>query len=185
MAKVQYQNIKSFKVPNDFRGKSIFTVQIWFITSAIFFRFSPRITNGWRRFLLRLFGAKIGKNVLIRPSAKILFPWRLSIGNNSWIGDNVNIYNMAQTDIGNNTVISQKSYLCCGTHNYQSTSFDIYAKPINIGNEVWIAADVFIAPGISIGNGTVVGYRSTVSKNLPSNKICIGNPAKPVKSRKN
>ena len=178
-----YQNIKDFKVPKGFRGKSIITVQLWFIINATLFRFSPRIVNKWRKFLLIIFGAKVGTNVLIRPSAKILYPWNLEIGNYSWIGDNVTIYNMGKIQIGNNTVISQKSYLCSGSHDHNKPTFDIFAKPIHIGNEVWIAADVFVAPDVTIGDGTVIGYRSTVSKNLPPNMICIGNPAKPVKNR--
>jgi putative colanic acid biosynthesis acetyltransferase WcaF len=184
MINTQYQNIKSFKVPKGFRGKSIFIVQLWFIVSATIFRFSPRIANNWRKFLLIIFGAKIGKDVLIRPSAKILYPWNLSIGNYSWIGDQVTIYNMGKIDIGNNTVISQKSYLCNGSHDHNSSTFDLIAEPISIGNEVWIATDVFVAPNVTIGNGTVIGYRSTVTKNLPPNKICVGNPARPIKNRK-
>lgn len=178
-----YQNIKKFKVPQGFRGKSIFVIQLWWIINSILFRFSPRICNGWRRTLLRLFGARIGKKVLIRPSARILYPWLLEIGDYSWIGDEVNVYNMARISIGNNTVISQKTYLCTGTHDYRKESFDIYAEPISIGNEVWIAADVFIAPNVTIGDSSVVGYRSTVTKDLPKNMICIGSPATPIRSR--
>lgn len=181
--KNNYQNIKTFMMPKSFRGKSIFIVQLWQIVQVTIFRFSPRIINGWRRFLLRLFGARIGEKALIRPSVKILYPWKLQIGNFSWIGDNVVIYNMADVTIGKNTVISQNSYLCAGSHNHKKSSFDIFSKPIKIENEVWIAADVFVAPDVIIGYGTVVGYRSTVTKNLPSEMICFGNPAKPIKKR--
>lgn len=178
-----YQKLESFKIPKGFRGKSIIIVQFWRIFQSTLFRFSPRFTNNWRRFLLQLFGANIGKKVIIRPTVKILYPWYLSIDDYSWIGDNVTIYNMADVSIGKNCVISQKSHLCAGTHNYQKPTFDIYSKPIIIDDEVWIASDVFIAPNIKIGYGTVVGYRSTVTKNLPSKMICIGNPAKPIKQR--
>ena len=180
---VQHQNLSSFRIPKGFRGRSIITVQIWRIVKVTLFRFSPQFCNGWRRFILRLFGAKIGKKVLIRPSAKILYPWFLSIGDFSWIGEEVNLYNMAQISIGSNTVISQKSYLCTGSHDIESKTFDIYAKPITIGDEVWIASDVFIAPDVLIENGAVVGFRSTVTKNLSADMIYIGNPAKPIKPR--
>lgn len=183
MDNLKYQNIKTFRMQEGFRGKSIFVVQLWQFIQSIFFRFSPRFMNGWRRFLLRLFGASIGKKVLIRPSAKILYPWKLKIGDYSWIGDDVNIYNMENVNIGKNTVISQKSYLCTGSHDYKNTSFRIFAEPIEIEDEVWIATDVFIAPNVKIGSGTVVGYRSVVTKNLPPKMICIGSPAKPIKSR--
>ena len=178
-----YQNLKTFKVPHDFRGKSIFSVQIWWIVQSTLFRLSPQFMYGWRRFLLRLFGAKIGGNVLIRPTVKVLYPWKLNIGDWSWIGDDVNLYNMANINIGGNCVISQKSYLCTGSHNHTQPSFDIFAKPIDINDEVWVASDVFIAPGVTIGMGAVVGFRSTVNKDLPPKMICYGNPAKAIKPR--
>ena len=177
------QDLQNFKVPKGFRGRSIVSVQLWRIVQTTLFRLSPSVCNGWRRLLLQLFGAKIGKKVLIRPSVRILYPWFLKVGNYSWIGENTTLYNMATISIGENTVISQNSYLCAGSHDHKSESFDIFAKPIDIGNEVWIAADVFIAPNIKINDSTVVGYRSTVTNDLPSNMICIGNPAKPIKPR--
>ena len=178
-----YQSLKTFKIHKWFRGKSKFYVQIWWIVQGTLFRLSPQILYGWRRFLLRIFGAKIGEKVLIRPTAKILYPWNLTIGNWSWIGDDVTLYNMANINIGENCVISQKSYLCTSSHDYEKTSFDIFAKPITIKDETWIAADVFIAPGITVGQSTIVGFRSTVNKNLPPKMICFGNPAKPMKPR--
>ena len=177
------QELKSFQLPKGFRGKSKLKVQLWWIIQGTLIRFSPQFMYRWRRTIIRLFGAKIGKNVLIRPSAKILYPWNLTIGDWSWIGDNVELYNMAQISIGNNCVISQKSYLCTGTHNYKKSTFDIYAKPIVIEDEVWIASDVFIAPGITVGKRSVVSYRSTVTKDLPPEMVCYGNPAKAIKPR--
>jgi putative colanic acid biosynthesis acetyltransferase WcaF len=138
---------------------------------------------GWRRFLLKLFGAKIGKSVIIRPSVKITYPWKLSIGDHSWIGDDVDLYNLGEIQIGANAVVSQKSYLCTGGHDYQSVPFDIYAKPIVVEDEAWIATDVFVAPGLTIGRGAVVGARSTVLTDIPSGMVCVGEPAKPIKKR--
>jgi putative colanic acid biosynthesis acetyltransferase WcaF len=178
-----YQKLNSFKLPENFRGRSKIIVQFWWIVQGSFFRFSPQFMYGWRRLILRLFGAKIGDNVLIRPTVKILYPWKLSIGGCSWIGDEVTLYNMANINIGENCVISQKSYLCTGSHDHTKPSFDIFAKPIDIKDEAWIASDVFIAPGITIGYGAVVGYRSTVNKDLPPKMICFGDPAKPIKLR--
>jgi putative colanic acid biosynthesis acetyltransferase WcaF len=90
---------------------------------------------------------------------------------------------LGEINIGSNVVVSQKSYLCTGSHDYQKPTFDIYAKPINIEDQVWVATDVFIAPGVTIGKGAVVGLRSTVLNDLPAGMICFGNPAKPVKPR--
>ena len=170
-------------MPKGFRGKSKFYVQSWRIIQSTFFRLSPQFMYGWRRILLRLFGANIGRNVLIRPTVKILFPWKLTIRDWSWIGDEVTLYNMADINIGKNCVVSQKSYLCTSSHDHTKTSFDIFAKPIDIEDDVWIATDVFIAPGITIKAGTVVGFRSTVNKDLPAKMICYGNPAKPMLPR--
>jgi putative colanic acid biosynthesis acetyltransferase WcaF len=178
-----YQELKTFKLPRGFRSKSIFIVQLWWIIQSTLFRLSPQFMYGWRRLLLRLFGAKIGENVLIRPTVKILYPWKLNIGDWSWIGDEVTLYNMANINIGENCVISQKSYLCTGSHDHTKSSFDIFAKSIDINDKVWVASDVFIAPGVTIGYGTVIGFRSTVSQDLPPKMICFGSPAKPMKHR--
>ncbi|WP_303316561.1 putative colanic acid biosynthesis acetyltransferase [Flavivirga abyssicola] len=177
------QNLKLYKTPKDFRGRSKAFVQIWWAVQALLFRPSPQLLYGWRRFLLRLFGARIGKNVIIRPTVQIVYPWKVSIGDYSWIGDDVNLYSLGEINIGENTVISQKSYLCTGTHDYKRKDFPIRNAKIIIENNCWIATDVFIAPGITIGKGTVVGARSSVFNDLPEMKICIGNPAKPIKDR--
>lgn len=178
-----YQQLDQFKLPNNFRGRSPITVQLWWIIQSTLFAGSPQFMYGWRRFLLRLFGAQIGKNVIIRPTVRIQFPWNVTIGDHSWIGDNVVLYSLADIIIGSHVVISQQSYLCTGTHDPKSISFDIYGHNINIQDQCWIATDVYIAPGITIGYGTVVGARSSVFKDLPAGKICLGSPAQIIKDR--
>lgn len=177
------QNLKTYKTPTNFRGRSVFIVQLWFIVYSMFFKTSPQFMFAWRRILLRLFGAKIGKNVLIRPSAKITYPWKVSIGEYSWIGDNAVLYSLGEIEIGNNTVISQRCYLCTASHKYDDPSFPIYSKKITIGSECWLATDVYVAPGISIDNSCVVGARSSVFTNLDPKKVYIGSPAKYLKER--
>lgn len=177
------QDLSLYKTPKDFRGRSKITVQLWWLTNALFFKTSPQVFYSWRRILLRLFGAKIGKGVIIRPSVVITYPWKIRIGDYSWIGDDVVLYSLGNISIGKNSVISQKSYLCTGTHDYSKKEFPIYAKDIIIEDECWLATDVYVAPGIKIGNGTVVGSRSSVFKNLPSGKVCFGSPAIPIKNR--
>ena len=181
--RMKYQDLSKFKLPKDFRGKPNWYVQLWWIVQDTLFRWSPQFMYSWRRALLRLFGAKIGKGVLIRPTVRITYPWKVSIGDNSWIGDDVVLYSLDKIEIGSNVVISQKSYICTGSHDYTRIDFPIYTRKIKIEDEVWIATDVFVAPGVTIGRGTVVGARSSVFKSLPPGKICIGNPAKPVKDR--
>lgn len=173
--------LDKFRLPKGFRGKNAFIVQLWWLVDATLFRTSPQLMYKWRVAILRLFGAKIGSNVIIRPSVKITYPWKISIGDNSWVGDEVTLYSLGNISIGRNTIISQKSYLCTGGHDYKTRSFDIYSKPITIGDSVWVAADVFISPGTVIDDSVIVGARSSVFKNLQSNSLYVGNPAVFVK----
>ncbi|WP_353777088.1 WcaF family extracellular polysaccharide biosynthesis acetyltransferase [Winogradskyella sp. 3972H.M.0a.05] len=181
--KYNFQNLNLYRTPKGFRGRSKVVVQLWRIVYVVFFRTSPQFMYSWRRFLLNSFGAKIGKGVIIRPSAQVTYPWKITIGDYSWIGDDVVLYSLGEIEIGANTVISQKCYICTGSHEYNSEDFSIFSKKITIGNKCWLATDVYVAPNISIEDNTVVGARSSVFKNLPKGKVCVGNPAKPIKDR--
>lgn len=178
------QSLNLYKNPKNFRGKSKFIVQLWWIVHTLFFKFSPQFLYGWRRLLLRCFGANIGKKVIIRPSVQITYPWKVSIGDYSWIGDDVVLYSLGNITIGTNSVVSQRSYLCTGTHDYSKIDFPISAKNILIKDQCWLATDVFVAPGITINEGTVVGARSTVLNNLEPFSVYAGSPAKLIKKRK-
>lgn len=178
------QQLDNFKLPPGFRGRPGWYVQIWWLVQATLFRGSPQMFYGWRRSLLRMFGAKIGVGVIIRPSVRITYPWKLSIGDHAWVGDHVELYTLGEIKIGSHAVVSQRSYLCTGSHDYTKNTFDIYAQPIRIGEEAWIATDVFVAPGVEIGTGTVVGARSSVFKSLPDGVVAMGSPARVVGPRK-
>lgn len=132
---------------------------------------------------MRLFGAKIGKGVILRPSVHIQFPWKVSIGDYSWIGDNVVLYSLGEIQIGNNVVVSQKSYLCTGSHDYEQPDFPIFTHKIVLEDECWLATDVYVAPSVTIGKGCVIGARSSVYKDMPAGMVCVGNPAKAIKKR--
>ncbi len=177
------QELSRARVPSGFRGRPAWFVQLWWIAQSLLIHPSPQALYGWRRFLLRLFGAKIGKGVLIRPSVTVTYPWKVSIGDWSWVGDHVTLYSLAEITIEENAVVSQHSYLCTGAHDYHRSTFDLYASPIRIGAESWLAAEVFVGPGGTVGRGTVVGVRSTVLVDLPTGMICFGTPAKPIKPR--
>jgi putative colanic acid biosynthesis acetyltransferase WcaF len=180
---MDYQNLKLFTVPADFRGRSKVKVQLWWIVQSTLFRCSPQFLFPWRRFLLRLFGAKIGKQVNIRSSVRVTYPWKLTVGDNTWIGDDCVLYNLGHINIGSNVAIAHKVYINTGGHLYDKITFDIFEKPVVIGDQCWITNDVYIAPGVTIGKGTIVSARSSVLKDLPAGKICFGTPAKPVKDR--
>ncbi len=178
-----YQDLQKFKVPKKFRGKSKVIVQLWWMVEKTFFACSPQFFYGWRRFLLRIFGAKIGKKVLIRPTAKFTYPWKIEIGDYTWIGENCVLYSLGNIKIGKHVAVAHGVYFNTGLHDYKTLEFNIDSKNILIEDETWITNDVYIAPGVTIEKGTVIGARSSVFKNMPSGFICYGNPAKPIKKR--
>lgn len=138
---------------------------------------------GWRNFLLRLFGARIAAGVRIRPTARITYPWKVAIGEQTWVGDGAVLYSASEITLGANVVISQKSYLCTATHDFSRRTFDTIAKPIRVESGAWIATDVYVAPGVTVGRGSVVGARSSVFKDVPAEVVCTGSPAKVVGAR--
>ncbi|MFP5042051.1 WcaF family extracellular polysaccharide biosynthesis acetyltransferase [Parasediminibacterium sp. JCM 36343] len=156
---------------------------VWGIVYVVFFRYSPRPLHQWRSFLLRCFGAKIGKGVHVYPQVTIWAPWNIEIGDYSGIANGVNLYSQGHISIGKKVVISQDSYVCTGTHDYTDRGFPLKTKPIKIEDKVWIATKCFIHPGITVGEGAVVGACSVVTKSLPPWMICSGNPCLPIKKR--
>lgn len=156
---------------------------LWYFVEAAFFRFSPRPFYGWRNFLLRLFGARIERGCRIRSTVTVEIPWNLTVGEQSVIGDDVILYCLGPVTIGKRVTISQLAHLCAGTHDFTKPDFPLLRPPIEIGDDVWVATDVFVGPGVKIGAGTVVGARSSVFKDLPAWKICVGSPAKPIGDR--
>ncbi|MHC4131436.1 MAG: LbetaH domain-containing protein [Planctomycetota bacterium] len=156
---------------------------LWYFIYLTLFRFSPRFFYGWRRILLRIFGAKIGTNVRIFPSVYIVMPWKLSVSDNSVIGPNVICWNVGGISIGKDVVVSQYSHLCSTSHDYTSSTFKQTFAPIKVGDYSWICADAFIVQGITIGEGAVVGARSVVVCDVEDWTIVAGNPAKYIKSR--
>ncbi|MGG1945039.1 putative colanic acid biosynthesis acetyltransferase [Trinickia sp. NRRL B-1857] len=177
------QDLSAFKVPADFRGRPGWYVQLWWIADALLFRPSPQVLYGWRRTLLRWFGARVGAGAIIRPSARITYPWKVSIGEHAWIGDDVTLYSLGQIEIGAHAVVSQRSYLCAADHDYRRRTFPIRARAVTIGAQAWVATDVFVAPGVTIGEGAIVGARSTVLRDLPPRMVCYGYPALAVRPR--
>jgi putative colanic acid biosynthesis acetyltransferase WcaF len=145
------------------------------------FRFSPRLLYGWRNFLLRLFGACIGKDVKIYPSASITFPWNLEIGDQAVISWGVKLYNLGRVTIGRDTIVSQYTHICAGNHDYTTPDFKLLKTPITVGNHVWIAADVFVGPGVRVGDNSVVLARSVLVKDVEPRTVVAGHPAKAVK----
>ena len=166
------------------RGRPGWLILLWWFVQAIAFPLTPHSAHSIRRFLLRLFGAKIGRGVLIRPTARFTYPWKIHIGHYSWIGDDVVLYSLDAIWIGQHCVISQNTYLCTGSHNLQDPAFGLLTAPIKIGNGVWIAANCFIAPGVLVGANSTIGACSSVFRNMPANMVCWGIPCRPRYPRK-
>lgn len=156
---------------------------LWNITWIILYRPSPKIAHGWRRFLLRLFGAKIGLGAHLHPSAKIWAPWNLEMGDHSCLGENVDCYCVARIRIGARAAVSQYSFLCTATHDIETSDLALRTAPIVIKDKAWVAADVFVGPGVTIGTGAVIGARSSVFRDVPEGMVAFGTPARPVKRR--
>lgn len=178
-----YQDLSLFRLPPGFRGRSAIVVQIWWLVQATIFRGSPQFAYRWRAALLRLFGAQVGRRVIIRPSVTITYPWKLVVGDFAWIGDRAILYSLAEISIGAHSVISQGCHLCAADHDLSSPGFPVRARPIHVGRECWVASDVFVGPGDTIGDGTVVGARSVVFRALPPAMICYGHPCRIVRTR--
>jgi putative colanic acid biosynthesis acetyltransferase WcaF len=139
--------------------------------------------SGIRARLLRLFGAQIGKDVVIRPGVKIKFPWRISVADNVWIGEDVWLDNLAEIKIGKNCVISQGAYLCTGSHDWSRSSFDLIVKPIIIDDCAWIGAKAIVGPGVTIGEGAVLSLGALATSDLDPWKIYQTRQAHFVKER--
>jgi putative colanic acid biosynthesis acetyltransferase WcaF len=156
---------------------------LWSVIWGIGGLYGPRRLSGWRVFLLRRFGARIGRGVLISGGVKVLMPWNLEIADFVAVAEGVTFYNFALVRIGAQTTLSQGAFLCTGSHDYMAPHFPLIWKPIEVGTEVWIAMKCILLPGTIVGDGCVVGAGSVVSGNLPAWYVYAGNPCRPLKPR--
>jgi putative colanic acid biosynthesis acetyltransferase WcaF len=156
---------------------------LWWIGGLLLFKCSLRPMYAWRRWVLRLFGARIGAQASIQRSARIEFPWNLEMGRHSTIGEGTWVYNLAKVRIDDYATLSQRVFLCTGSHDYTRPEFDMVRQPIWIQRGAWLAADVFVGPGVTIGADAVIGVRSVVLKDMPGGMVCAGHPCTPLKPR--
>lgn len=156
---------------------------IWSITQATLFRFSFHTWNGWRIFLLKSYGADVDPSCIIRRTVKIECPWNLTMGASSCLGHGAILYCLGKIKIGERVSISQHSHLCAGTHDYTKSNMPLIRLPITIENEVWLAADSFVGPNVTVGEGAILGARGVAMRDLDPNTIYAGNPAVIIKKR--
>tara|TARA_X000001036_G_scaffold86407_3_gene78454 strand:- start:4213 stop:4755 length:543 start_codon:yes stop_codon:yes gene_type:complete len=150
---------------------------LWAIVQATFFRYSFHTWNGWRIFLLNSYGAKIDSTCVIRRTIKVECPWNLTVERNSCLGDGVIVYCLGKVSIGEHVSISQHAHICAGTHDFNSKDMPLLRQPITIENDVWIAADAFVGPNVTIGEGAILGARGVAMRDLDPWTIYSGNPA--------
>jgi putative colanic acid biosynthesis acetyltransferase WcaF len=155
----------------------------WEASRGVLFAWTPRPLWGLRRFVLRLFGARIGRRVHMHPTVRIAIPWTLSIGDDAGIGDRVILYGLGPISIGARATISQGAHLCAGSHDWRDPAMPLIKPPIVIGEDAWICADAFIGPDVTVGNRAIVGARAVVTKNVDADLIVGGNPAREIKKR--
>jgi putative colanic acid biosynthesis acetyltransferase WcaF len=156
---------------------------LWHVVWLLLFRPSPVPLHAWRRFLLRCFGARIGKGAHAYPSVKVWAPWNLTMGEHSGMGHYVDCYCVDRIELGAFAAVSQYSFLCTATHDYEDPGFGLRSARICIGARAWVAADVFVGPGVSLGQGAVALARSVVLKDVPAWTVVAGSPARFVKPR--
>jgi putative colanic acid biosynthesis acetyltransferase WcaF len=156
---------------------------LWFYVNAIFFKTSLIPSSAFKVFLLRMFGARIGKNVTIKPSVNIKYPWFLQIGDESWIGENVWIDSLVMISIGANVCLSQGAVLLTGSHNYKKTSFNLITKEVILEDGVWIGAGAMVNLGITAASHSVLTSGSVATKNLQAYSVYQGNPALKIRDR--
>jgi putative colanic acid biosynthesis acetyltransferase WcaF len=151
---------------------------VWEALRGPLFAWTPRPMWAWRRSILRLFGATIGRQVHVHPTVRIAVPWNLSIGDEAAIGDCAILYSLGPISIGVRATISQNAHVCAGTHDYRRRDMALLKPPIAIGAGAWVCADAFVGPGVTVGAESIVGARAVVTKNVPARVIVGGNPAR-------
>lgn len=164
-------------------GKNGFVRMIWYCINAVFINTYHFPSSGLKKFLLKLFGAKIGIGVVISKKVNIKYPWKLEIGDFSWIGEDVWIDNLDNVIIGKNACLSQGAMLLCGNHNFRSSTFDLITQPITLKNGAWVGAKAVVCPGVTLNENSILTVNSTATKDLEANGIYQGTPAKLVKQR--
>ncbi len=156
---------------------------LWQAAWLLLARWTPAMCSPWRILLLKAFGARVAPGAMIAASTRVWLPRHLTLGAHASLGPGVECYTMAPISIGRRTVVSQRAYLCAGSHDVSSPEFQLVARPIEIGDDVWIAADAFVAPGVRVADGAVLAARACAFSSLEAWTIYRGNPAQPLRRR--
>ena len=176
-------NLAAYSPGSFDRGAGACREMLWILASLLLFRLCPFKLSAVKSAALRCFGARVGRGVVLKPNLRITFPWKLTLGDHVWLGEECWIFNLAPIVIEDNVCISQRAFLCTGNHDYKSLAFDLITKPIRVERGAWIGASAFVGPGVTIGTHAVAGAGSVVTEDLPAFGVFRGNPAVWVKQR--
>jgi len=155
----------------------------WYLAKCAFFLSAFPFPSRLKCAVLRVFGARVGRSVVIKPRVNIHFPWKLTVGDFAWIGEEVFILNFEPVTIGSHCCISQRAFLCTGNHDYSKPDMPFRNRPISLEDGAWVGAQVFVGPGVTVGTEAVITAGAVVTRNLQSEMICSGNPCCPVRNR--
>ncbi|OAM87844.1 WcaF family extracellular polysaccharide biosynthesis acetyltransferase [Termitidicoccus mucosus] len=167
-----------FRNPEFHRGAPRWKEVLWWIVRSLLFAPWFPLPSSMKVAVLRVFGAKVGRKVVIRSRVNITFPWRLEIGDHVWIGDDVFILSLDRVKIGSHVCISQGAFFCTGSHDHRKDTFDLITAPISIGDRSWVAARAFIGPGVTAGPDVVIGAGAVVVRDVPEGMAAYGSPAR-------
>ena len=176
-------DLSKFSTGDFDRGAGPLKEGFWILASLLLFQLCPLKLSGLKCAVLRLFGAKVGRGVVIKPRVIITFPWKLTVGDHVWLGEECWLLNLERIVIGSNVCISQRAFLCTGSHNYKLSTFDLITKPITVEDGAWIGAGCWVGPGVTAGADSVLTAGSVATKDLEPGGIYQGNPAVLLKQR--
>lgn len=177
-------NLSSFSSSNFDKGAGKLKITLWYFVNALFVRASWNPFMGIKIYLLKVFGAKIGKGLVIKNNVTIKFPWKLIIGDDVWIGENAWIDNLDKVTIGNDVCISQGALLLTGNHDYTRSTFDYRNAPITVEDGAWIGAKTVVCPGVKVHSHAILTVGSIATKDLEAYGIYQGNPATKIRERR-
>lgn len=173
-------DLQSFRNPEFSRGAPAWKEVAWWLVRSLLFASWLPVPSVLKVGALRLFGAQIGSGVVIRSRVNVTMPWRLRCGDHVWIGDEVLILSLDQVTLGSNVCISQRAFLCTGSHDHRKPTFDLITRPIRIEDSCWVGAQTFVGPGVTLGIGSIAAAGAVVVKSIPNHAIVAGNPARPI-----
>jgi len=176
-------DLSAYRAAGFDRGASFVTEGLWLVVSLVLFRLCPFSLSALKRAVLRMFGARVGDGVVIKPDVRITFPWKLTLGDHVWLGEESWLLNLAPIEVASHSCISQRAFLCTGSHDYKSPTFNLIVSPIVVEQGAWVGAAAWVGPGVRIGRQAILAANSVATQSLEPSGIYQGNPAVLIRNR--